>query len=495
MYNSHLVHLLKGLSNTEIHDLLDFINLRSRNYTNFRVKHKTVSRKKIVELYNILRKEYPKFEGRGVGREKIFKKLFPQEKYDDKKLRNIKYELSRIVELYLSYIDVVTDPVHQQIHLINQLEKRKLDKELDLNIDLTDELLKEADIMNEDYFYQRFLLSHKKRILNENRLNLGKSEHNFSILNEEINNISNFFFIILLKHLNLISHIKFHLNIDIKTEFYDYVYRYIRNHDEFENSSPLLLLLNKLLILHQGIADKKKIIEIRKLLNKYEKRISKTDLQYLYIDLLSFCIIIFSKGDISMKDILFEILKECMNKEVYVQGGYIHEYNYTSVVSLLLRLKDLELVEEFINKYKDKLLPEHRENAYLFNYANLNYVSKNYDKALEMLSKVKSKDFYYMTNIHNLQLRIYYETKSMDPALDLIDSYKHLFVTNKLIPREYKIRYKNFLKYYEELVKIKEGSSKYIPGLILEELKNVEEIGFKGWLTSKARELQKEIEK
>jgi hypothetical protein len=494
MQNSHIIQLLKALSRKEFNKLPEFIASPLCNFSDNKGTHKTLSGKKIISFYCHLKKYYPKFKSSNLNREIVYRIIFPGEKYNDSKFRSIKHELTKVVELYLSFIDFASNRTQTKIHLMQQLKKRRQYKLYEYNIILTEDLINKEHMRDEGYYYQKYIITNLKRLYLENKENLGKSTSTYKMISDEINNITVHFLIIMLQQLSLSYNLKTHLNISLNVEFYEYIYNFFKEYKEIFNSNPVLNILNKFLMLHKSNIDIIQIRNLKTLIDKNENLFQKLDFQYLYIDLLSFCIIQYSKGETNIKDTLIELLKTCAQKEVFVQDGFIHPHNYKNIVSLALRLKDTKLAEEFINNYKDKLTPENRDNAYLYNYASFYYITKKYNKALEILSKVGSMDFYYTTEINNLELRIYYEMNKLESALSLIDSYKHFFSTNKLIPKEYKQKYKNFLKYYEDLVKIKMGNSKKLPGILIKKINDTKEMEFKAWILNKMRELLTKME-
>ena len=91
MQNSHIFQLLKTLSRKEINKLPEFINSPLCSISDVRGNHKTISRQKINLLYDYLKKYYPDFSNRNLNKEAVFAGVFPDEKYNDKKLRNIKH--------------------------------------------------------------------------------------------------------------------------------------------------------------------------------------------------------------------------------------------------------------------------------------------------------------------------------------------------------------------------------------------------------------------
>ena len=91
MQNSRTIKILKSLSKNEIIQLGDFI------YSPFpKLKisssHKHSSFKKVIELFEILKKEYPDFSAENIKKEIIFQKLFPLEKYNDSRLRSLRHD-------------------------------------------------------------------------------------------------------------------------------------------------------------------------------------------------------------------------------------------------------------------------------------------------------------------------------------------------------------------------------------------------------------------
>ncbi|MBK8982642.1 MAG: hypothetical protein IPM38_10065 [Ignavibacteria bacterium] len=58
-----------------------------------------------------------------------------------------------------------------------------------------------------------------------------------------------------------------------------------------------------------------------------------------------------------------------------------------------LDCKEFEWMEHFVNNYSKELNPEHRDNMKYYSFALLEYGRKNYELALENLSKVEYKFF------------------------------------------------------------------------------------------------------
>lgn len=486
MHNSNLIQLMKSLTPREINILHHFINTNCPNKKFIFLKtNTTVSTNKLNVLYEILKKEYPEFTGDNIRKETVFQMIYPDEPYSDKKIRNLQHELTKIIEFYLIHLDIVENHTQFRMHLLNQLEKRKFNKLYYTKIHTVEEELENSESRDEDYYYQKYALSNRKRIYNENKTAVAKNELTYDLLADEINNFTNHFTTVIFKQLSLAKYFKQYVNIEINTDFYDYVIKYFNEHPELVNSNPSLLIWNKFLTLYEGKADKNGIIELKEMLDKNKNLFKTLDYQYLYTDLLNICIRQYPTD----KEIIKTVLKDCITNEVYIRNGYIHEQNYTTIVLLALSLDEVMLAEDFLEKYKDSLLPEYRGNTYSYNFAHIYFKLGKYERALEMLRTVKSNDYFFKIGINDLLLKIFYETSTFEAALSLIDSYRHFISKNENIPPEYKENHEKFIKYYRELIKIKAGTTENTVDYILKKLNIENNISYKSWLLEKLNEL------
>jgi len=491
MNNSHVVELLKTLSKREFSNLLDFINSPFYVFPDKRKIHKTISKKDIVSLYTILKKEYPKFEGPGIDRKVIFKKLYPARKFDDEKFRNIKYGFSGMLEMYLSIIDMTEDYIESRLHFLNQLRKRRTNEQFRLTLNNLNVMLDKSDLRNDEYYSRKLLLAENEWLFEGKDENLKNSEAYMKALQNGMGYATNSFVMTMFKQLHYYHHYKHHLVTHIDTQFYDYVFRYFNDNKTLIENNPVLEILYAFLEIKTGGPDKSVLMKLKDQLNSSERNFIRPHYQFLYVDLYNICLEQYLKNESDYRDILVEVLKDCIQKDIYLEDGFIHEHSYKSIVSAALRLKEMRLAETLINSYKEMLPVKIREDAFSYNYASYYFINKEYEKALDYLSKVKNNDFYYTTEIYNLQLRIYFELNSLEPALNLIDSYKHFFSHSRQLPKEYQIRYKNFLDYFEKLLKIKMGETKKEAGLLRIKLNKEKEVAFKGWLVGKLNELEK----
>ena len=491
MYDSQVVQLLRVLSKKEFKDLLGFINSSIYVFSSSKNIHNTISRKKIISLYEIFEKEYPEFKDINLDRNVVFKKLYPNESYSDKKFRNIKYEFTRIIESFLSFIDFEADPVDSKLRLLDQLRKRNIEDQFKITLKNLNKSLDKSELKNDMFYYRKYLLTEKEWLFVGNFDNIKNGETYMRALKQGINFATSSFLMVIFKQLHYSLHYGKHFVTNIDTEFYSYIYKFVDENKSIINGNPVLQILYTFLKLRDADSDKNVLVQLKERLSDNEKNFERSHYQFLCIDLLNICINRFLGNETEYRNLLMDVLKYCIDKEVYLEDGFMHEHSYVSIVSLALRLKEMNLAESLIIAYKDRLPLEFKNDAYSYNYASYYFANKEYSKALDSISKVKNNSFYYTTDLYNLQLRIYYELNETESAINLIDTYKHFFTQGKQIPTRYEHEYKKFLKYFEKILKIKIGNSKIEARQLILMLDKEKEIAFKGWLGSKLIELEK----
>jgi hypothetical protein len=181
------------------------------------------------------------------------------------------------------------------------------------------------------------------------------------------------------------------------------------------------------------------------------------------------------KGKLVFRKENFRILKESIEKGLHpMEGNYFPESAYLTTIGIALQEKDYRWAEGFMEKFKNKLPPESRDNAYNYCVSSLNYRKGNYKIALEGLAKVSLDDFYYHIRVKNHEIRIFLELKDYEKVLFTVDSFRHFLGSNKIIPDYLRIRFLNYVNFAGRIAHAMLGSESKKERLINigEEIKN-----------------------
>ena len=149
---------------------------------------------------------------------------------------------------------------------------------------------------------------------------------------------------------------------------------------------------------------------------------------------------------------------------------------------------------EFIEKYKTKLEPDIRDQYVNIAYTQVNFKKKNFEKALEFLSKCDNPKAMDKINIKTLQFYLYYELKYYEELKNLSDTSKHFVKNDKTISAESKLIFNKFieavLKLSEYRYKTENGAAdEYTFSEIKSFISENTLIG-KNWLNEKISELE-----
>jgi hypothetical protein len=462
------------------------------------------SSKTLIKFYDLLKNNYPQFEPSNLSAETIYKKLYPGKKYNIGILRNAISDMLRLAEDFLVYLDLSGNDLEKRKHLINQLRERNLTKLFQKQVEAVSEMLEDTSVKDEDFYLDKYNIESAASIYLANLSLPGKHQTYYENISKEMDYIIYYFLIKMLKEYFKIFNTRRSLNFTVTLKFYETIMTHItENIDEYKNVT-LLNILYKFLSLYNDSKDDGIYLELKKLVEDNKAKISEEYYKVFYIELYNYCKRRQAGGDKKFGRESFALSQEMLAKDVFlVDNKYILSHSYINLVSNALRVGEVQWAEDFTEAYKDKIHPEHSENAYLYANALVNFSKAAelpkqeqtvyYEKALSFLSRVKTEDFYYNTRIKNLSLRIYYELEEYEQALAIIDTYRHFLTKNKIIPRHLSERYSNFINLLNKLIRLSSRGSSISINLFKEEVIAKNNVEYKGWLLNKACELEVQI--
>ncbi len=189
----------------------------------------------------------------------------------------------------------------------------------------------------------------------------------------------------------------------------------------------------------------------------------------------------------------FEVLTRQLESKSYLVNGNMNSIFYRTAVTIGLKLNEHKWVKDFINDFKNDLQPEYRDGTFLYCSAQYEFYMKNYDKASEMLSRLKLDEVYLKYESKILQMMIYYETSSLETLISSLEAYRHFLQNNKMLPGVKKKFYLNFHKFMNKLVNIQKKKDKLEIRKVRDELSLETSVNSKEWLIKKAEEIQAKL--
>jgi len=435
--NTHnLIDVLKTFSAKELKEFRKFLKSPFFN-----------KRNAVVNLYDIIVKSYPGFEGDSLSKEKIFNKLFTKNKYKDNTLRVLMHYLTELAEKFLAHNRLETDDLEYSVLLQNELRGRKLFKRVEKNIKRSASYLQDRDLDAEDYsFYKYRLENEKTSYLYESHYAFYEKIINTSDWENVFKDFTIYYHIkSMLMYLNSLS-IHRSYNKDFKSETYTDMIRKIDPGD-YEDV-PTIKIYYYILKMITDMNEELHFYKVKELVQKNKSILNKFDLMGAYIYLNQYCLKKIADGVSKFEKESFEIYKEEIQEKTYqMNDGTMAPIFYRNVVNAGLTLKELSWVKNFIEEYKSELPKRYRDNYFHYCLALYEFHAGNFELSIVLNSKIKYDEVYMKLNSKTLQMQLLFETKGEESLLDSLESFRHFLINNKLIPDNKKLLFTNFHKY------------------------------------------------
>jgi hypothetical protein len=132
-------------------------------------------------------------------------------------------------------------------------------------------------------------------------------------------------------------------------------------------------------------------------------------------------------------------------------------HNFLSVAEIALSLGKSAWTKKFIDKYKNSMKDEFREDCYNIVLMKYNYLIKNYEEAVSYGIKVSGKfpNYYYTTRI--LIIRAYYELSDQKMMHTFFENLKQYLKRKKNLNDFDQNRLKTFLIFFSKFIRVMES--------------------------------------
>lgn len=484
MADSKLTNLLKTLSPEEFKKFEKFIDSPYHN-----------KGRDLIPFFKILKSYYPGFSDTKLTNEYIYKKLFPEKKYDNVRSENLIRTLSshmfRICKDFLIQIELEKQQSKKKYFLLNQLRKKKLYKEFDKEFSGTD--FDEEEKGNLGSFVDSHLLCSVKRDCSLERDDFINA---FEYTIQASENIS---------AAAMISAFKFEdeknlgkaYGINIRRNFLDAILGNFDSVNFLGDLREVNVSHFSYMQIYQGIymmnkhKDKKEYYhQLKELLKKYSHLFGQPENYVLWNIMQTYCGVN-RMGYAETLDIQKYTLENNMYKPHHSEN--FHVVLFRNIVLNATAAGDYEWLEKFIEKYHTELHEMHRDNMKVYSMAYLYFAKRDFEKALENILEIKLNLFLFKTDVKILQLKIFYELGYFEEALSLVSATLSYLHESKYLNELHRENISIFAKCFRDLIKIKSGPEHSPDELfrLKQQTKKILFTGLTDYLDEKIGELEK----
>jgi hypothetical protein len=472
MHKSKLISVLRTLSNKELKWFDTFINSPFFN-----------KNEKVIGLFSILKKLHPEYPDQKVAMETIFPKLFPKEKMDEQKLRYVMTDLTRLLEDYLSFQEFDSDEIYKKHLLLNTFDRRGLDKYFQAQIEEAKRVQAEHPYRDVNYFFYQHLLEDDGYL---HALSQEQRAINTS-LQDAVDNLDLYYLSSRLRYNCAILSRQHWLQEEYNNLFLQEILSFLAK-TNLENI-PSVSIYYQITMLYIDFENAEHYKKLNSLLEQYGHFFPIDELKDMYTHALTYCSRQINSGRMNFLVEMLELYKTLIDKKVLYEFGYISPLNFKNIVALALRCGQLEWTERFINKYKDSIDPEYRENNYAYNMAYYYHYKKEYSKALKLMQSAEMNDIGFHLDSKVLLLKTYYELDEPEPFFSLVDAFTNYLKRNKLISEQLRETFLNFVRFARKMMQLRLGG-RLTAEAVAEDMSKVSAIASRQWLEEKLAEIR-----
>lgn len=436
MFNSKLVQILQTFDSKQRRAFEDFV---ASPYFN--------KQKELLQYYKYLKKlAAGGFPEAKLNRHDVFAKAFPQQAYNEKQLNYLSSQLLKLIERFISISGFESAGILSDYYHLQYCIDHRLEKHYQFGMKTALKKLEQSKRGDEQYFYQQYLLAD----LREKHFSSLKERRYDPGLQESANYFDQYYLFKKLYHLCAMLDRQHVVTPGYDTHYMEDIQRMVQ---DLPFESPAIRTLEQLLLSLKNPAEPRHFRQLRELLRTYGAHFSTPMLRDLYFSVINFCIRKIRYGEKSYANELMSIYQEGIQKGVLFEDGYLSPWTFKNLVKLGIGLKEYKWTESFIAEYAPKLPPHMQEDALHFNLADLYYALQDYPKAQIHLRQVEFSDVQYSFGAKLTLTKIYYETEQEEALHSLLSSFKIFLQRKKLITREVKMPYLNFIRFVHKLSK------------------------------------------
>jgi hypothetical protein len=479
MLKSNLVNIFRTFSSKELKEFSEYVQSPFFN-----------KNESTIKLFNYMRKFSPDFGDKRLEKEYTYKKIFPEMKYNDGFMRTIMFNLMNLAEQYIAYVGIKNEEFTEKKYMLSELYNRDLGKMFEKTMREVTSKLSKKRIKDVNYYFDNYSIE-EENLSYLSSIQFEKNEKFISITGIEniFNNLTYFYLIRILKYYVYVLNTSSIYQVEFKTKLVEDLLFHLN--PEIYKNIPLIKIYFDMVMLHLKEDEENYFYELKSTIAKLDYPISDEDFSESFINLENYCKRKMRKGDNKYARELFEIYKMELKKKVYTVNKKMPHKLYRGIIENGLRLNEFDWVKNFIEDYKNELLPELKENTYNYCLALFNFTVGNYEESLKIASKVKYHDVFQKLELKSLTAALFYELDMQEQLFSSMDSFRHIISNNTLMKEERKEHYLKFLKHLKKLIKLKNDFSQDEYDELKKKMKIDKPLINGDWLMEKVEELGK----
>ena len=357
----------------------------------------------------------------------LFTGTYPDEAYDDLRLRACMNDLQELIERFLLIRSQEQNPVSRQLELARLYQERQLDKHFKFAHRKLQNRLDLAPWKDADHYQQRLdgqvqylLYESKKRRTGELQLQqvsdsidqvflIRKLRYACTQLSHQAVYSTNYDFGLLPHIIDQIPSSSYYSTPAVAIYFHCYKFLSETQGDE-----------------HYRV--------FSQLFFKEANRFSANERKGLYQLALNFCIRHHNKGDSEYTREAWRLYRFALDQGLLLEQQQFSRFAFNNIVGIAIKLEELNWAEQFIKQYSGFIAEEFRTSTIALNSARLAFARKAFPAVLPFLQEVQRQDLLNNLIARVLLIKVFYETEALTALEAQLDSLEQLLRRKDVSP-------------------------------------------------------------
>lgn len=405
-------------------------------------------------------------------RERAYKAIFPNKKFNYAELRHLMSYLVKILKELLTYQELLVEPIEKKILLCRALRKRNLDKIFIKEHRQSQAFQKKQPFRNTNFHYHNYLLASEEYQFRHQ--NSRSKNSNLAFLSNEL---STFFLSDTLRRSGVaLSHSTFSLQ-EYPIKLLPEVLHHIASND-YKNIPAISLYFHCYKALSAPNSEEH-FNKLMQLIQEHLDNFPVSEMRDIYLLAINYCIFRMNRGDARFLRKGFELYKSGLANKRLLENGILSPYTYNNIAIIGLKLKEFAWVKQYLEKYKKHLRPDTQENIYTYNLAHYYFRTNNFSDAMQLLQRTDFEDTLHNLDARRMLLRMYFELEEYEALESLLESFT-IFIRRKKIGYHGE-NYLNLIKFTRKLLALPHFDRKG-KKILVEMIKSEENLAEKDWL-------------
>lgn len=488
MQNSKITRLFKTFSKKEMKEFESFLGLSFLN-----------NERDLNPLFNFIKKYYPGFDNPDFTQENIYKALFKNKKFSDKYVLSLTSDLYKTAKHFIVTKKLFSDKILYNKLLGEELLQRNLHGEFESQMKTANELLDNEYFTSKDYLRNKEELSfiYIPYLDTKKDVDLHIKSYldlmNFSAMDSLIKLFRNHSELLIFNQQKVLDDKK-----NLSAFLFDSI-----NFDELWNNIsgvPEKLVIKLRMFYMCSILTEKESLtlyyEAKDLFFSNYDSFDKQQKREIFFHFLNFLNYMSITRD-GLVEETFNLNKKFLedSEKLYIENNFFDKRLFRNIALCALSKREHEWAIDFINTYKKYLEEDGEDNLVNHSLANIYFSMKNYDKSLEILSRVKFNYGNYKEEILLLKGVVLYEKGFYQEALETLQSFKKTFKKTSFMSDGIYQFFKNsitfFMKFLNIILKQKYSELDFFE----QKLNECEAMAIKPWLLGKVAEARNKEQK